>query len=183
MLQFLLPPSFLKQKRNMATKQKTYSEQLLHPKWQKKKSTILKRDEWQCQECGDDETTLHVHHKSYVYGNEVWDYPDTNFITLCEGCHQRVTVLKKEIKTLIDVNFITGDYLFGLKELLEVAKGMNPYDLWKVTRNFTDEPSINIRGQIQNIRDNFYNLHRDLKYFLETNEGKIQEIASEEPPF
>lgn len=65
----------------------TYSNKLKHPKWQKKRLEILQRDQYTCQLCNDTETTLHVHHKSYSYGKEPWDYDNENLITYCELCH------------------------------------------------------------------------------------------------
>ena len=65
----------------------TYSEKLKDPRWQKKRLEVLSRDEWKCQECGEKERTLHVHHKTYVYGKAPWDYNSNNLLTLCEDCH------------------------------------------------------------------------------------------------
>lgn len=66
---------------------KSYSELLKDPRWQKKKTEILKRDKFTCRLCKDTETTLHVHHKEYINGNAPWDYPNDLLITLCEHCH------------------------------------------------------------------------------------------------
>lgn len=65
----------------------TYKEQLLHPKWQLKKSEIMIRDNAQCQRCFDRDTTLHVHHKNYDTGKLAWEYDNDNFVLLCESCH------------------------------------------------------------------------------------------------
>lgn len=64
----------------------SYSEKLLDPRWQKKRLTILSRDEWTCQHCGDTKTTLHVHHELYE-GNNPWDTDEVFLTTLCEECH------------------------------------------------------------------------------------------------
>lgn len=88
----------------------TYAEKLKSPKWQKLRLKILERDKWTCQSCFDTESTLNVHHKSYIFNNEIWDYPDDNFQTLCETCHASLTEYKREIKAIID-------YWPGLKEL------------------------------------------------------------------
>jgi hypothetical protein len=68
----------------------SYSKKLKHPSWQKKRLEILTRDEWTCQMCNDTETTLHVHHLSYEYRKEPWEYPNENLVTLCEHCHFEV---------------------------------------------------------------------------------------------
>jgi hypothetical protein len=66
---------------------KTYSEKLKDPRWQKKRLEILQRDNWTCISCGGAKNTLHVHHKYYTYGNEPWEYSNDVLVTLCEHCH------------------------------------------------------------------------------------------------
>lgn len=73
----------------------TYQEKLLNPKWQRKRQDILTRDNYTCCLCSDTETTLHVHHKDYIYGNEPWEYEDDNFQTLCKHCHSVVEYFKQ----------------------------------------------------------------------------------------
>lgn len=65
----------------------TYAEQLRHPLWQKKRLEILQRDDFECRNCNDRETTLHVHHGTYIKGRLLWEVPDDTLITLCEKCH------------------------------------------------------------------------------------------------
>jgi hypothetical protein len=69
----------------------SYSEKLKDPRWQKRRLQILQRDEWRCQRCLDDQTTLHVHHRFYERGKEPWDYEDRVLVTLCEECHAEET--------------------------------------------------------------------------------------------
>ena len=73
-----------------------YLEQYKNPKWQKIRLEILERDNWACQKCGDDESQLQVHHRQYVYGKKVWDYPIKELITLCNDCHKEEKELMKE---------------------------------------------------------------------------------------
>ena len=54
------------------------------------------RDKFKCTECGRTTETLHVHHKSYIYGRMPWDYDDSNLVTLCKHCHRLEESLKKE---------------------------------------------------------------------------------------
>jgi len=79
-----------------AMAKKTYSDLLKHPLWQKKRLEIMKRDKWMCKKCGDDETTLNVHHLNYINGKDPWDYPNSELITLCEDCHKQIESLKKD---------------------------------------------------------------------------------------
>lgn len=66
----------------------TYTEQLKHPNWQRKRLEMLERDGWKCVACESTEKTLHVHHKTYIKGRMAWDYESTNFESLCEDCHE-----------------------------------------------------------------------------------------------
>ena len=72
----------------------TYSEQLQHPKWQKKRLEILQRDNFSCCLCSDKETQLQIHHKRYVNGKDVWDYDSNDLQTLCKRCHTIAESLK-----------------------------------------------------------------------------------------
>jgi hypothetical protein len=68
-----------------------YSAKLRDPRWQKMRLKILERDEWSCNICGDDTSTLHVHHRHYLVGAEPWEYPEELLTTLCESCHEQET--------------------------------------------------------------------------------------------
>lgn len=67
----------------------SYKEKLLDPRWQKKRLSILERDQWKCRICENDKATLHVHHIFYdnAYPNP-WDYPDYCLLSLCAACHE-----------------------------------------------------------------------------------------------
>jgi len=67
----------------------SYSEQLKDPRWQKKRLQIMERDGFQCALCMDDKSTLHVHHKKYIYGRKPWEYKNEALVTLCENCHKK----------------------------------------------------------------------------------------------
>jgi len=70
----------------------TYFEMLKDPRWQRRKTEILQRDNFTCQGCKSTDKTLHVHHQFYLSGNrEPWDYEDAHLITLCEDCHEKAT--------------------------------------------------------------------------------------------
>jgi 5-methylcytosine-specific restriction endonuclease McrA len=64
-----------------------YSDKLKDPRWQKKRLEILSRDNFTCKCCGDNESTLHVHHLIYSSGNP-WEAPDNTLETLCASCHE-----------------------------------------------------------------------------------------------
>lgn len=64
-----------------------YKDLLRDPRWQKKRLEIMERDGFACQLCGDEESTLNVHHGYYRRGAKPWEYPDETLHTLCEDCH------------------------------------------------------------------------------------------------
>lgn len=66
----------------------SYSQKLLDPRWQKKRLEVMQENEFSCEICGDTESTLHIHHKQYLKGNEPWDYLVQQLACLCESCHE-----------------------------------------------------------------------------------------------
>lgn len=80
---------------------KTYSEKLRDPRWQRKRLEVMERDGFACQNCGDNEKTLNVHHHYYEKGKSPWDYPESALATLCEDCHADIEEERLEILKLI----------------------------------------------------------------------------------
>lgn len=62
----------------------TYEEQLKDPRWIKLRNAVVEDD---CRYCGSKEA-LQVHHIKYEAGKMAWEYPFSNFITLCRRCHE-----------------------------------------------------------------------------------------------
>lgn len=62
---------------------------------------MLQKAGFECQNCGDKEKTLHVHHKIYRKGASVWDYADTELEVLCEDCHLNETMLRRQLDEAI----------------------------------------------------------------------------------
>jgi hypothetical protein len=89
---------------------KTYSEMLKHPKWQKKRLEVLERANFECELCGDGDSTLNVHHGYYRKGNKPWEYRDESFHCLCEDCHSGVTETVAYMKELIGLSPVQGLY-------------------------------------------------------------------------
>lgn len=77
---------------------KSYSDLLKSPKWQRKRLEIMKRDNFKCSACDNEELPLHVHHKEYIDGMKPWEYESNQLITLCEDCHLVVEYYKKSLK-------------------------------------------------------------------------------------
>ena len=67
-----------------------YTEALLNPLWQQKRAYILNLRRHRCAtpECKNAKF-LQVHHKSYTRDKMPWEYPDENFVVLCEKCHDK----------------------------------------------------------------------------------------------
>jgi hypothetical protein len=64
-----------------------YSDQYRHPQWQKRRLERLEKSGFSCENCGDGESQLHVHHIRYTKGSKVWEYDDNELEVLCEVCH------------------------------------------------------------------------------------------------
>lgn len=106
--------------------QSNYAKKLLDPRWQRRKTEILQRDDFTCQDCSGRDETLHVHHKYYTWGKQPWEYPDSALITLCETCHKRrhaknpttkiaISPIAKATDKPIDETFIAGP--LGFQEI------------------------------------------------------------------
>lgn len=97
------------------TAQKSYSEKLRDPRWQKKRLEIMQRDDFACRLCGDKKSTLHIHHKEYRVGHEPWEYEEENLVTYCETCHSLVEYLKPiDVLGVIKLGYEPGDHQFYL---------------------------------------------------------------------
>ena len=103
----------------------TYKEKLLDPRWQKKRLGVLERDGWECQSCGDTETTLHIHHKKYN-GCDPWDIEDCYLTTLCKECHDSETnSIKRDSAILLDA--IKKHFLS--EHIITIAEGFHNMEL------------------------------------------------------
>lgn len=77
----------------------TYAQKFKDPRWQKKRLKILERDNFECQICFDEKSTLHIHHYIYIKEREPWEYSDELLVTLCEDCHEFIKEV--DLKSLI----------------------------------------------------------------------------------
>jgi 5-methylcytosine-specific restriction endonuclease McrA len=66
-----------------------YSDMLRDPRWQRKKTEVLIRDNFTCQHCNATDKTLVVHHIRYERGLAPWDYGNEYLLTLCDPCHSK----------------------------------------------------------------------------------------------
>lgn len=86
----------VKQKREWVSRSE-FSEQYRSPAWQKRRLERLDAAGWECGNCGDSESQLHVHHTRYVAGRKIWDYSDEELQILCEACHSGAHALKERL--------------------------------------------------------------------------------------
>ncbi|MCD8418365.1 hypothetical protein J2Q11_12020 [Tenacibaculum finnmarkense genomovar finnmarkense] len=70
---------------------KNYKKSYQNSKWVNFSTKVKLRDGNKCLKCGRNEfeVILQTHHKSYKPNFEPWDYPLSDCITLCKGCHSR----------------------------------------------------------------------------------------------
>lgn len=56
--------------------------------WQRKKNSVLERDDYTCQICGSSSGIMQVHHITYKHCHgKAYNAPMGDLITLCEHCH------------------------------------------------------------------------------------------------
>lgn len=79
----------------------TYSQKLRDPRWLRKRTAILIRDDFTCQHCRETTKPLHCHHKYYHFNTDPWEYPDEALIILCETCHLEEEELLNELKLVL----------------------------------------------------------------------------------
>ena len=84
------------------TGMKDYKSQYMHPKWQKRRLEMLEAAGFMCQCCESTEDTLHVHHKRYIKGRDIWDYDDDQLEVLCADCHKYEHFQKDELANLLE---------------------------------------------------------------------------------
>lgn len=118
---------------------KSYKEKLRDPRWQRKKNSILERDNYTCQSCKSTTKTLEVHHLQYIYPDP-WDITDDLLITLCSDCHRKEEgrdELEKNLATTLRMKgFLVSD-LLAMSVKLETDIKF-PQTLLKILREFQD---------------------------------------------
>lgn len=87
---------------------RSYSDQLLDPRWQKLRLEKLSMTDFCCEICGASHKTLHVHHKQYFKGRDVWEYAMHELAVLCDDCHKKEHEFDEKFKELICLLNIDG---------------------------------------------------------------------------
>lgn len=104
----------------------TYKEQLLDPRWQRKRLHIFERDNWTCcaSNCGAKNKNLQIHHKEYL-NILAWEYPDDMLVTLCDTCHDKETgreFLEKNFATTLKMRGFLYCDLVAFSSLIDTNK-------------------------------------------------------------
>lgn len=86
----------------------TWSNEYKSPNWQRKKNSILQRDNYTCCACGETQHQLTVHHLYYEKRGHVWDIDDDGLVTVCNSCHEKIHELNK-LSGIIAFKVIRGD--------------------------------------------------------------------------
>ena len=116
------------------SKRTSYYEKLKDPRWQQKRLEILERDEWKCQWCGSVTSELHVHHLVYRKGEEPWESPNQDLLTLCHSCHkteapQRQDAILDVVTAILRAPSASPKQILLLAEYID---GLSEYGLFNI---------------------------------------------------
>jgi 5-methylcytosine-specific restriction endonuclease McrA len=87
-----------------------YHEQLKHPKWQRKRLEIMKRDGFKCRVCGSEEEQLQIHHLYYLPKTKPWEYDDEAMVTVCHEHHRQLTEDLSKLSGIIAFKILRKKY-------------------------------------------------------------------------
>jgi hypothetical protein len=101
-------------------------------RWQKLARKAKERDNYTCQDCGDDEeaagakkASLQTHHIFYEYGREPWEADLDSLVTLCRHCHDRVTEVKRENDSRLKAAIYRAG--FSSEDIGNIARGFEGF--------------------------------------------------------
>jgi hypothetical protein len=141
----------------------TYKEKLLDPRWQKKRLEILQRDNFRCQKCYDENSTLHIHHRKYLKNIEPWDCSSNLLVTLCERCHSsEKQEMQDGIKTIIEA---LKTKFFG-NEIMEIAIAFEEMPFSHSSDLMTEAISFMLANEDQLLK-NYYDTIKTIKEWSE----------------
>lgn len=104
-----------------------YPQQLADPRWQRKKTEILIRDNFTCKCCGDTTTQLEVHHVEYFDGIRAWEYPNDMLLTTCHDCHQKELTRYKHELYLLQALRTSGFYAIEILAIAQMLYSFKPF--------------------------------------------------------
>lgn len=90
-----------------------------HPKWQEKRLKVMDEAGFKCLICGDKDSTLNVHHISYLKNRDPWEYENNELVCLCEGCHAEMHATEDRLKEALHLyKVFSYQTVQGLEELI-----------------------------------------------------------------
>jgi hypothetical protein len=128
---------------------KPYFEKLKDPRWQKKRLEVLTAGDWTCVECGDKESTLHVHHRQYFKGREPWEYEVGQLEVLCASCHQSGHE-NPEDPLLLATSYVPQ---LGQHDRATVASLVAGFTAQPMDSPHVSDPGVYMAGQIAQLLD------------------------------
>lgn len=98
----------------------TYEEQLKDKRWLNKRTEILIRDNFTCQQtgCAQKGDYMEVHHLDYFYGLRAWEYPNDMLLTLCHD-HHKLEQDRQQLERHLSITLKMKGFLF--KDLLALS--------------------------------------------------------------
>lgn len=121
----------------------TYAEKLKDPRWQKRRLEVLSRDNFKCQLCGDEKSTLHVHHNKYK--DNPWDIEASELITFCKHCHSVVEGIKDILKDNdILQSFKSYNEYYNTWTIFSVVQEKDDEDMYSILMHLYHEDSDTI---------------------------------------
>lgn len=122
-------------------KNTNYSDKLKNPKWQRKRLEILNLRGFKCELCSCETKELHVHHRFYLKGREVWEYDNDVFKVLCCDCHEKehakktkqVEVIPEKYKNLLKI--LEPNIDENLEHLCSVLCDFRKYGLTEILKD------------------------------------------------
>jgi hypothetical protein len=134
-----------------------YIELLRDPRWQRKRLEVMGRDNFECTQCGDDSSTLNVHHGYYEKSKMPWEYPTSTLWTLCEACHAEVEEWRRQLNRAIGgldpchMDHIRG-YALGLKSFEDPDLKIQIVS-YEAACGFADFWGVDVRELLSNLGD------------------------------
>lgn len=113
------------------------------PRWQKKRLEVLERAEWHCENCGDSESELQVHHGFYESNRKPWEYEPTAYFALCESCHEEGDRARRLIKS---AGMLPLEFQIKLADLIQVLQHSDCNQMITATRVIYELSNLLVYG-------------------------------------
>ena len=135
-------------------------------RWKARAAQIRELDHHQCAMCGAKDVELHVHHLSYPPPPfHIWDADDSELVTLCKDCHEKIhdcstrpTLSEdRQLTTVIICTDENGERMVGKSLYAELCKrGYNgkPYTQ-QIKDWFREEHWLEVYAYVHSIYEKY----------------------------